>query len=144
MHKFWLWVGIVFCLTIFLVTLYRAIVFSSAAAYTFAVVPFIAFFALFAVGVLEYKVGGATISLESKVQDLERQNTELSEAIRALVSCIVVVEDGASRYNGPGKVHEKLMSEYLETISKHFEPGFIESARNAVEHAVVSSAKNET
>ncbi len=89
----------------------------SVAAYSLSVISFVCVFALYAVGVLGYKVGGNHLSLESKVRSLEQGNTELRESVTALIKSIYVMSDGASRWDGPPEEHYKLISEYLAPIA---------------------------
>jgi ribosomal protein S13 len=75
------------------------------------------FVAIFAVGVLDYRVGGTQITLDKRVGTLEHENTELKELVTALGKCFYALSDGASRLGGPSEQHFKLVSEYMKPIS---------------------------
>lgn len=83
---------------------------------------------IFAVGVLDYKVGGTQLTLEKRVQGLEQQNTELQKSVTALLKSIYVMSHGASIWDGPTEHHHKLLSEYLLPISHLISQGAKEQA----------------
>lgn len=87
------------------------------APYALAVVSFACFVALYAVGVLDYKVGGRHISLEPKVQSLENSNTELKKSITALLKSLYVLSHADTPIDGPSKNQHWLIDHYLSSIS---------------------------
>lgn len=106
-----------FCVAVFVASFYVAITKDSAPAYSLSVVSFVCVVALYAAGVLGYKVGGSQLSLEAKVNNLEQQNTELKEAVTALLKSLYVLEHGSSLWEGTTEKHYALVSKYLEPIS---------------------------
>lgn len=112
-----------FCLAVFMASFYVAASIDSTAAYSLSVVSFACFVALYAVGVLGYKIGGNYISLETKVETLEKESTELKKSVTALLKSIYAMADGASRWDGPPEQHYKLIDEYLGPINHLVAPG---------------------
>lgn len=100
---------------------------NSAAAFTLSGAALLPFVGVFAVGVLDYKVGGSQLTLERRVNSLEKENIELKEVVTALVKSIYVMADGASRWDGPPEHHYDLVGEYLEPIKHLVAPNIKES-----------------
>lgn len=107
---------LVFCFLVFVASFAVAIWKDAAACYPLAVIAFASLVALYAAGVLGYKVGGSNLSLESKVQVLDQENKQLREVTNTLLKCLLVVVDGAVRLGGPGKLHQAIIDEYLQSI----------------------------
>lgn len=108
---------IAFCVVVFLASFYVAVTKDSTAAYSLSVVSFVCVVALYAAGVLGYKVGGSHLSLEAKVNTLEKANTELKESVTALAKSIYMVSsENAPAYgfkHGPGE----LLEQYLAPVN---------------------------
>ena len=111
-----------FCLIVFIASFYVAASKDSTAAYSLSVVSFACFVALYAVGVLGYKIGGNYISLETKVETLEKESTELKQSVTALLKSIYVMAHGASIWDGPTEHHNKLIADYLAPIKHLVDP----------------------
>lgn len=90
---------------------------NSSAAFALSGLSLTFFAGIFAVGVLDYKVGGSQLSLEKRVNSLELENTDLRESVAALLKSIYVMSHGASCWDGPSDNHNKLVSEYLAPIN---------------------------
>lgn len=95
---------------------------NSAAAFALAGAALLPFVGVFAVGVLDYKVGGSQLTLEKRVNSLEKENTELKESVTALLKSIYVMAHGASIWDGPTENHNKLISDYLAPIKHLVDP----------------------
>jgi hypothetical protein len=95
---------------------------NSTAAFTLAGTALLSFVGIFAVGVLDYKVGGNQLTLERRVNSLEEENTELKESVTALLKSIYVMAHGASIWDGPTEHHNKLISDYLAPIKHLVDP----------------------
>lgn len=96
---------------------------NSAAAFALSGAALLPFVGVFAVGVLDYKVGESQLTLEKRVNSLEKENIELKESVTALVKSLYVMADGASRWDGPPEQHYKLVDEYLGPISHLVDQG---------------------
>jgi len=112
-----LFVLITFCVVVFSASFFVGVTKDSTAAYSLSVVSFVCVVALYAAGVLGYKVGGSHLSLEAKVNTLEKENTELREAVTALAKSIYMV----SSENAPafGFKHSPggLLEQYLTPVN---------------------------
>jgi hypothetical protein len=96
---------------------------NSTAAFSLSGLALTFFVGIFAVGVLDYKIGGAQLSLERRVNTLEQENTDLKISVTALLKSIYVMSHGASIWDGPTENHRKLLSEYLQPITHLVPPG---------------------
>jgi len=90
---------------------------NSAAAFGLSSAALVFFVAIFAVGVLDYKIGGNQVTLEKRLGTLEKENTELKLSVTALLKSIYVMAHGASIWDGPTEHHNKLISDYLAPIN---------------------------
>ena len=95
---------------------------NSAAAFALSGTALLPFVGIFAVGVLDYKVGGNQLTLEKRVNNLEQENTDLRESVSALLKSIYVMAHGASIWDGPTEHHNKLISDYLAPIEHLIDP----------------------
>lgn len=111
-----------FCLVVFIASFYVAASKGSTAAYSLSVVSFACFVALYAVGVLGYKIGGNHISLEAKVETLEKESTELKQLVTALFKSIYVVAYAAGHWDCRTETQYKIMEEYLLPIGHLIDP----------------------
>ena len=89
---------------------------NSASAFALSGAALLPFVGIFAVGVLDYKVGGNQLTLEKRVNNLEQENTDLKESVTALLKSIYALADGASRWDGPSDKHKNLVAGYLKPI----------------------------
>lgn len=126
MNKLPLALILIFLFLVFLVFGYVGIVRNSTPAYTLAGIALAFFVALWAAGILGYKVGGAHLSLQKEVQTLAQDNKELRIITTTLVKIILTVMDGSYRVSGPADRHEKLTDKYIESISEFLDPDIIE------------------
>jgi hypothetical protein len=85
-----------------------------------ALLPFVL---IFAVGILDYKVGGTHLTLEKRVNHLEQESKELRDSVTALLKSIYVMSHGASILGGPTDYHRQLLSEYLHPVNHLVAPG---------------------
>lgn len=111
---------------------------NSAAAFTLSGAALLPFVGIFAVGVLDYKVGGSQLILERRVNSLEKENTELKESVTALLKSIYVLSHPDSPAAGPSIEQYKLIDEYLQPI-QHLVAGDV---RGEVSKAVLEAHKN--
>lgn len=88
----------------------------SASAFALSGAALLPFVGIFAVGVLDYKVGGSQLTLEKRVNSLEKESTELKEAVTALLKSLYVLEHGSSLWEGTTEKHYELVSLYLKPI----------------------------
>lgn len=95
---------------------------NSAAAFALSGAALLPFVGIFAVGVLDYKVGGNQLTLEKRVNNLEQENTDLRESVTALLKSIYVMAHGAGIWDGPTEHHNKLISGYLAPIEHLIDP----------------------
>jgi hypothetical protein len=89
---------------------------NSAGAFGLSGAALIPLVALYAAGVLGYKVGGSQLSLEAKVHNLETEKEELKLAVSALVKSLYVIQDGAGRMDGGPSSHQDLIKQYLAPV----------------------------
>lgn len=111
-----------FCLVVFIASFYVAVSKDSTAAYSLSVVSFACFVALYSVGVLGYKIGGNYIQLETKVETLEKQNTELKQSVTALLKSLYVVAYSAGHWDCRTETQNKMIEEYLLPIGHLIDP----------------------
>lgn len=95
---------------------------NSAAAFGLCGVSLLPLVALYAAGVLGYKVGGSQLSLEATVHNLEQQQEELRKSVSALLKSMHVISHGASIWDGLTENHNKLISDYLAPIKHLIDP----------------------
>lgn len=95
---------------------------NAASAFGLSSVALVFFVAIFAVGVLDYKIGGSQVTLEKRIGSLEKENTDLRISVTALLKSLYVMSHGASCYGGPSTNHAKLVSEYLSPINHLIDP----------------------
>ena len=91
---------------------------NSAAAFALSSLALLAFVAIFAVGVLDYKVGGNQLTLEKRVGTLEKENTELKESVTALLKTIYFVNSPEMPIDGLSAKHHAIIEQYLKPV-KH-------------------------
>ena len=120
---------IAFCVVVFIASFYVAVSRDSTPAYSLAVVSFVCIVALYAAGVLGYKVGGSYLSLEDKVQALEKEGTELKEAVTALLKTIYFVSSAEMPTDGRTAKHEAIIDKYLEPV-RHLTPEDVKASVN--------------
>ena len=106
---------LIFCLVVFIVSFYLA-------AYSLSVVSFACFVALYSVGLLGYKIGGNYIQLETKVESLEKQNTELKQSVTALFKSLYVVSYAAGHWDCLTETQNKMIEEYFVPIGHLIDP----------------------
>ena len=111
---------------------------NSAAAFTLSGAALLSFVGIFAVGVLDYKVGGNQLTLEKRVNSLEKENTELTESVTSLLKSIYVLSHPDSPVAGPSVEQYKLIDEYLSPI-RHLVVGDV---RAEVSKAVLLAHEN--
>jgi hypothetical protein len=114
---------------------YIAVTKDSTAAYSLSVVSFVCVVALYAAGVLGYKIGGNYLSLEAKVHTLEQEKEELKKAVSSLLKALYVIQDGAGRMGGAPISHQKLIEEYLEPIAHLVDKEAIEHAKTDIKRS---------
>lgn len=90
---------------------------NSAAAFTLAGAALLPFVGIFAVGVLDYKVGGHQLTLEKRVNSLEKENTELKESVTALAKSIYMVSSENAPAFGFNHTAGGLLEKYLAPIN---------------------------
>ena len=112
-----LFVLIAFCVVVFLASFYVAVTKDSTAAYSLSVVSFVCVVALYAAGVLGYKVGGSHLSLEAKVITLEKESTELKESVTALAKSIYMVSSENAPAFGFNHAPGGLLDQYLAPVN---------------------------
>lgn len=95
---------------------------NSTAAFTISGGSLTFFVVLYAVGILDCKIGGSQITLEKRVDTLEHTNTELQTIVTALFKAFYLLSDAASRLGGPSEQRRKLALEYLQTINHLIAP----------------------
>ena len=100
---------------------------NSAAAFALSGAALLPFVGIFAVGVLDYKVGGNQLTLEKRVNSLERENTELKEAATALLKSIYVLSHEKTPFDGPSVEQYRLIDQYLSPI-KHLVIGDVKAS----------------
>ena len=127
---------IAFCFVVLVASLWHGFQRDSAPAFTLAGLAFLAFFALYAVGVLGYKVGGSALSLEARIEDVEQSNLELQQVARALAKSLVVISDGAGRYNGPGVAHTEMVNELLKPIEHLLDQNLVNNTAAEIDSRV--------
>lgn len=93
---------------------------NSASAFALSGAALLPFVGVFAVGVLDYKVGGSQLTLERRMNSLEKENTELKEVVTALLKSLYALEHGSSLWEGTTDKHYDLVSQYLKPISHLF------------------------
>ena len=125
MNKLSLAIILIFLFLVFLIFGYVGIVQQSTPAYSLAGSALVFLVALWAVGILDYKIGGATISLEKEVKALAQDNKELRIITTTLVKTIFAVMDASYRVGGPTKEHENLTAKYIDSISKYLDADII-------------------
>ena len=96
---------------------------NSSAAFALSGASLLPFVGIFAVGVLDYKVGGTQLTLEKRVQGLEQENTELRKSVTALLKSLYVTYHAAGHWDCPTEDHDRLFSEYLLPITHLVAPG---------------------
>lgn len=106
-----------FCMLVFMASFFVAVSKESTAAYSLSVVSFSCFVALYSAGVLGYKVGGSTLSLEDKVNTLEKENTELKESVTALAKSIYMVSSENAPAFGFNHSPDGLLDKYLAPVN---------------------------
>lgn len=126
MNKLPLTIILIFLFLVFILFGYVGITTNSTPAYTIACSALAFLVALWAVGILDYKIGGATISLQKEVKALAQDNKELRLITTTLVKTIFAVMDASYRVGGPTKEHENLTSKYIDSISKYLDVDIIE------------------
>ena len=105
-----------FLLVMCLAAFTAGIILNSAAAFGLSGVALIPLVALYAAGVLGYKVGGSQLSLEAKVHNLETEEAELRAAVSALVKSLYVIQDGSGKMGGGPASHQNLIDRYLTPV----------------------------
>lgn len=100
------------CLSAFAVGTYL----DSTAAFALSAAALLPLVGIFAVGVLDYKVGGSQLTLEKRVNSLEQENTELKKVVTALLKSQHVIVHGTSIFAGVTDKHHALISKYLQPI----------------------------
>lgn len=118
---------LVFCMVVFIASFFVAVSKESTASYSLAGVSFVCFVALYAAGILGYKVGGSHLSLEAKVEALESKNTELQESVTALLKAIYVLSHAETPMAGPSNEQYSLIDQYLSPI-KHLVIGDVKAS----------------
>ena len=106
-----------FCMVVFMASFFVAVSKESMAAYSLSGASFVCFVALYAAGVLGYKVGGSHISLEAKVEALENENTELKESVTALAKSIYMVSSENAPVFGFKHAPGGLLDQYLAPVN---------------------------
>lgn len=109
---------VIFCLLVFLASCCIASSTESLGAYTLALVSFVCTIAIYCVGFLGYKIGGNYLSLESKVQDLETQTSELKIAVIALIKSTYLLTHRDTLHDGHSAEQLLIFEKYIEPI-KH-------------------------
>lgn len=110
---------------------------NSGAAFWLSSAALLPFVAIFAVGVLDYRVGGSQLTLERRVNSLEEENTELKRSVTALLRSMYVLSSDETPIAGPSKEQYRLIDNYLSPI-KHLIDGDIDvkaSVHNEVRRA---------
>lgn len=123
---------LVACVAVFVISFYAAYQSNSTGAYALASISFLAFFAAYCVGVLDYKVGGSQIALEKKVQDLQQGEEELKKIVNTLLRISLVVAEGARRFGGPREKHRAIIERHIKTIEHLVEPNFMAKTMDEV------------
>jgi hypothetical protein len=90
---------------------------NSAAAFTLSGAALLPFVGIFAVGVLDYKVGGNQLTLEKRVNSLEKENTELKESVTALAKSIYMVSSENAPAFGFNHASGGLLDKYLAPVN---------------------------
>jgi hypothetical protein len=98
---------------------------NSTAAFTISGASLTFFVGFFAVGILDYKIGGVQITLEKRVSNLEQENKELQTAATALIKSLYTISKGAEGYGGPSEEHYSLVSEYLKPLGHLIAPNIL-------------------
>lgn len=91
---------------------------NSAAAFGLSTVSLCLFVAIFAVEVLEYKIGGHQVTIEKRLGSLEKDNIELKEAVTSLLKSIYLLSHPNTPIGGPSQEMHQLIDKYLAPI-KH-------------------------
>lgn len=99
----------------------------SGAAFALSGAALLPFVGIFAVGVLDYKVGGSQLTLEKRVNSLEKENTELKESVTALLKAIYVLGHAETPIGGPSCEQYNLIDQYLSPI-KHLVIGDVKAS----------------
>jgi ribosomal protein S13 len=102
---------------VFVASFFVAATKDSTAAYSLSVVSFVCVVSLYAAGVLGYKVGGSHLSLEAKVNTLEKENTELKESVTALAKSIYMVSSENAPAYGFDHAYSGLLDKYLTPVN---------------------------
>jgi len=92
---------------------------NSSAAFALSGVALLPLVGIFAVGVLDYKVGGNQLTLEKRFQDVEQSNKELKYVVVSLSKAMFVIARGSSGFGGMLDEHYTLVENYLEPIKHH-------------------------
>ena len=103
----------IFCVSAFAVGALK----NSNAAFVLSGAALLPFVGIFAVGVLDYKVGGNQLTLEKRINDVEVENKELKNAVTSLLEAIYVVARGSSGFGGMLPEHYELIEKYLQPIN---------------------------
>ena len=106
----------------------------SAAAFALSGIVVLPFFAIYVVGVLDYKVGGTQLNLEKRVGHLETTNTELRKIISALVKAAIVNKATAGMLGGASRRHVDLLNEQFESIAEHIDPSELDVVNNQLKN----------
>lgn len=129
---------IAFCVVVFFVSFYVAFTKDSAASYSLSVVSFVCVVALYAAGVLGYKVGGSHLSLEAKVQALETKNTALQKLATALLKVMYVLSHPDTPMAVSSAEQHNLIDDYLKDIQDLVD----DDVRAKVNEAVLRAHEN--
>ncbi|MBU4609121.1 hypothetical protein IMZ29_00700 [Achromobacter sp. GG226] len=96
----------------------------STGAFNFAIVVFVVLAAVVAFAILDIQFSSPHLSLQKRVDMLERENKEIRELAEALLRTQYVFAD-IGRYplmDGPSLMHTQLIERYLDPIRRHLNP----------------------
>tara|TARA_R110001599_G_scaffold171353_1_gene362250 strand:- start:256894 stop:257331 length:438 start_codon:yes stop_codon:yes gene_type:complete len=108
-----LWFLFAFCCLSFVTAAYL----NSSGAFTLSGVALLLFIGIFAVGVLDYKVGGNQLTLEKRVNTLEKENTELKDSVTALAKSIYMISSENAPVYGFDHATDGLLDKYFAPVN---------------------------
>jgi hypothetical protein len=143
-HSSWkLWVAIALPIVTFFGAASVALRFDLAGAWVLATTAFVFTMAAIFVGLLGWKVGGSTLTLERKIDEVRRENHELRGVVNALLKSVTVLAYGASKGELPPELW-RLLGTYMGRIKHLGSPNLVAEATQEIKGAIErAKAKSE-